>query len=386
MFESGKTNGSLIQNASLTLHSAFERKLKSFAEEREERRQKRMSRAISFPLSMSLSRRRSTSISRRSGEVDGVVVRGTSIKESRASESVPQATPSDHSFSTQMETYVPPTRLDLDLERGTGVAAVSTPGSPNEDDHIRFDEPPSHMTRPQRQHTRLFNGAGVGASDLSHHPRTASQSSNYHTSAPAEGNTSGPPKGLDKYLKTVNGLIGRNSQFHNLTHSEREALGGLEYQAVSLLSYIVPIYFVAWQLLGAVGVGAWINNNRPSTTRTNGLNPYWTGAFFAISAFNNSGMALLDANMTAFQTSYYVLLTLGLLILAGNTCYPPFLRLILWTMQECVPKTPKWQDKRRVIEFMLEHPRRVYTHLFPSQETWFLVGTLVALNGIDWFA
>lgn len=329
-------------------------------------------------------------MARRSGEIDGVVLRGSLIKEHRASEDVHQANSSDQPPSTQLETHIPPSRLDLDLESGTalGSAANNTVGSPKEEDHIRFDddETSPHVTRPQRQHTKLFNGAGVGASDLSRHPRTASQTRIHPISTSAEGNTPGPPRGLDKYLKTVNGLIGRNSQFHNLTHSEREALGGLEYQAVSLLGYIIPLYFVAWQLLGAVGLGAWINNNRPSTSRTNGLNPYWTGAFFAISAFNNSGMALLDANMTAFQNSYYVLLTMGLLILAGNTCYPPFLRLILWTMKKCVPNRPKWQDKRRVIEFMLEHPRRVYTHLFPAQETWFLVGTLVALNGIDWFA
>lgn len=55
----------------------------------------------------------------------------------------------------------------------------------------------------------------------------------------------------------------------------------------------------------------------------------WVGAFNAISAFNNSGMSLLDANMTAFQTAYYMLLTMGLCILAGNTCYPIFLRLIM---------------------------------------------------------
>ena len=34
------------------------------------------------------------------------------------------------------------------------------------------------------------------------------------------------------------------------------------------------------------------------------LDPFWTGAFFAISAFNNSGMALLDANAVAVNNSY----------------------------------------------------------------------------------
>lgn len=80
-------------------------------------------------------------------------------------------------------------------------------------------------------------------------------------------------------------------------------------------------------------------------------------------------MALLDANATAVQTSYYVLLTLSLLILAGNTCFPPFLRLVLWTLKNLIPKSwnsAEWQVRRRTLEFCLDHPRRVYTNLFPK--------------------
>ena len=100
-------------------------------------------------------------------------------------------------------------------------------------------------------------------------------------------------------------------------------------------------------------------------------------------------MALLDANATALQTSYYALLTLSLLILAGNTCFPPFLRLTLWTMKKLIPENPtslKWQIRRRTLEFCLDHPRRVYTNLFPSAQTWWLVFSLFVLNGIDWVA
>jgi len=100
-------------------------------------------------------------------------------------------------------------------------------------------------------------------------------------------------------------------------------------------------------------------------------------------------MALLDANAVALQTSYYSLLTLSLLILAGNTCFPPFLRLIVWTMKKCISKSNpsiKWQERRRILTFILDHPRRVYTNLFPASQTWWLVLSLVLLNGLDWIA
>ena len=119
------------------------------------------------------------------------------------------------------------------------------------------------------------------------------------------------------------------------------------------------------------------------------LGSFWTGTFFAISAFNNSGMALLDANAVAVNRSYYCLLTLSLLILAGNTLYPPFLRFILWTFKKLIPENPSsaaWQRRRLTVQFCLDHPRRVYTNLFPSTATWWLVASVVVLNAVDWVA
>ncbi len=110
------------------------------------------------------------------------------------------------------------------------------------------------------------------------------------------------------------------------------------------------------------------------------------GAFNGVSAFNNSGMSLLDANMVAFQTSNYMLITMGLMILAGNTCYPIFLRLIIWTMFKLIPDGGRFQEHKSTLRFLLDHPRRCYTNLFPSRHTWWLLAALVVLNGTDWIA
>ena len=129
----------------------------------------------------------------------------------------------------------------------------------------------------------------------------------------------------------------------------------------------------------------------------------WVGAFNGVSAFNNSGMSLLDANMVrgcssvrcseadyliqvAFQTADYMLITMGLMILAGNTCYPIFLRLILWTMWKLLPDHGRWHEHRLTLRFLLDHPRRCYTNLFPARHTWWLVVAVVGLNAIDWAA
>ncbi|EXJ93809.1 hypothetical protein A1O1_02202 [Capronia coronata CBS 617.96] len=266
------------------------------------------------------------------------------------------------------------------------------------DGHIRFPadlaagDHPDHPSRSIPRHRSGFlEGHGVGAKGFDNHPRNARPANHDFTEGlkVEDDPVDRPRNPLTKYLDTVNGYLGRNSQIYHLSDKERKKLGGIEYDAICLLSWVVPLYFVLFQVLGALGVGAWIKANRPGLALRNGLDPFWTGAFFAVSAFNNSGMALLDANATALQTSYYVLLTLSLLILAGNTCFPPFLRLMLWTMKRLIPRSwnsQEWQIRRRTLDFCLDHPRRVYTNLFPSAQTWWLVCSVFMLNGIDWMA
>lgn len=83
--------------------------------------------------------------------------------------------------------------------------------------------------------------------------------------------------GGDLHLNLLHKLH-RNSTFYNLTEAERQKLGGAEYRAVSLLAIIVPIYFFLWQLLGGLGVGAYLARNKASVTESNGLNPWFVSS------------------------------------------------------------------------------------------------------------
>ncbi|KAF8474198.1 cation transport protein-domain-containing protein [Kalaharituber pfeilii] len=161
----------------------------------------------------------------------------------------------------------------------------------------------------------------------------------------------------------------------------------LEYSAQTLLTYILLAYFLLFQLLGSLGIGWWISVHKPQFPLENGLNPWWMGAFNAVSAFNNSGMSLLDLNMVPFQEDSYVVLTMCLLIMAGNTCFPIFLRMIIYVLHVlCPTHNPFWQSKKQVLKFLLDHPRRCYPYLFSTRETWWLACVVVILNGIDWVA
>ncbi|OAQ99042.1 hypothetical protein LLEC1_04592 [Akanthomyces lecanii] len=85
--------------------------------------------------------------------------------------------------------------------------------------------------------------------------------------------------------------------------------------------------------------------------------------------------------------AYFVLVTMGLMILAGNTAYPIFLRFILWSGGKVLDWTTEpttFQGTKLAVELLLRDPRRVYTNLFPSRLTWWLLFMLVCLNTADW--
>lgn len=161
---------------------------------------------------------------------------------------------------------------------------------------------------------------------------------------------------------------GPNSQFHSLAAAEHSRLGGHEYRALRLLSVVVPLYSVLCHVLGSMAIGAWIANNMPKVAASNGANPWWAGIFFAVSAFNNSGVSLLDANVVPFQQAYFVLI-MGFLILAGNTAYSLFLRFIFWSSLK-FPRLTTAEGAHAELKsmpgFILTYPRRVYTDMFPS--------------------
>lgn len=181
--------------------------------------------------------------------------------------------------------------------------------------------------------------------------------------------------------------VSRSGQFYDLTTEEREHLGGCEYRALKILSLTVPLYSALWQLLGAVALASWIATRSPEIPGKYGENPWWAGIFYSVSAFNNGGFTLVDDSVVSFQGDYFFLFVIGLLILAGNTAYPIFLRLILWSILKVLQLTTHpltFSPWKETLEFILQYPRRVYTTLFPSRATWWLFGVLVATNVIDW--
>lgn len=218
-------------------------------------------------------------------EVDGIVVRGRAIPSSRednkqVGDQNDPATAEQHLDNRarmHIDTIV---GSDNDFDVANLRSSTSKDrceSSSQQNSHvspaIKFASPvsPSVHRRPRR----VFSMSGVGA-----RPEMISLSNrtgNPVFDLPLAALTQDKDKllhGTQKYFSS-GGYVGRNSQFHSLTLAERESLGGVEYRALTLLEVIVPLYFILWQFLGCIGLGAWVALNAADTTLQNGLNPWY---------------------------------------------------------------------------------------------------------------
>lgn len=176
--------------------------------------------------------------------------------------------------------------------------------------------------------------------------------------------------------------IGRNSTFVDLTEEQREELGGIEYRALKTLAWVLMVYYFGYFLLSFVIFLPWIilTKQYSAIVRNDGASPAWWGLFTPMSMFTDLGFTLTPDSMISFQQAAMPMLVGSFLIIIGNTGFPCMLRFMIWIASKCVPYgSSLWEEFR----FLLDHPRRCFTLLFPQKATWWLFGILILLNGLD---
>ncbi|KAG7869308.1 hypothetical protein KL918_000853 [Ogataea parapolymorpha] len=177
--------------------------------------------------------------------------------------------------------------------------------------------------------------------------------------------------------------IGRNSTFVALTDEQKEELGGVEYRALKLLSTILVSYYIGFHLVGIICFVPFITKRMKylNIIRSDGVAPAWWGFWYPQTCFNDLGITLTPDSMLSFKENAFTLIIGGFLIVAGNTGFPIFLRFIIWVLHRFSKPLTLYKES---LAFLLEHPRRCFTLLFPSGPTWWLLFVLVVLNCIDW--
>ncbi|KAL8341174.1 hypothetical protein RB598_003218 [Gaeumannomyces tritici] len=208
------------------------------------------------------------------------------------------------------------------------------------------------------------------------------------------GGFGGAHHGFDfrHFVKEHKSSIGRNGQFFDLDEDQREYLGGVEYRSLKLLFVINAVYFFLWQALGAIALGAWMATYSREICAVNNQDPWWTGVFLAVSAFNNAGMTLLDAGIAAFNRDPFVLTIVTILSLAGNAAFPAFVRGTVYVCRlgfkygiaRYGPAGHDYGAWEEAFDFILKYPRRLFMLMFPSRQNLVFVGFFSTLVLINW--
>jgi hypothetical protein len=111
------------------------------------------------------------------------------------------------------------------------------------------------ILQPRHKHHRslFFSTQGIGAR-FAHIPLP-----NIHQSAEEQDAEHSNIKSNtgEEFVPSSNPYA-RNSELAHLTHLERLRIGGVEYRAIRLLVWLVPAYFILWQLFGCISLGAWV--------------------------------------------------------------------------------------------------------------------------------
>eukprot|EP01121_Diplochlamys_sp_Union-15-3_P020319 TRINITY_DN78_c0_g4_i1.p1 TRINITY_DN78_c0_g4~~TRINITY_DN78_c0_g4_i1.p1 ORF type:complete len:518 (-),score=45.40 TRINITY_DN78_c0_g4_i1:91-1644(-) len=149
----------------------------------------------------------------------------------------------------------------------------------------------------------------------------------------------------------------------------------LEYKALKRILVVVLLYFFAniiffALVLGIYGVASkWARQ----FLKDRHVNPAWFGVFHSISAFNDAGFSIFQDNFVGFVNTAFTPLVKIYLILSGNLAFPILLYFIIVILK-------RFSRKKKIYDFLLKHPRRCFTHLFPWKQTKWLIKVLFLIT------
>ncbi|OZJ03743.1 hypothetical protein BZG36_03065 [Bifiguratus adelaidae] len=174
----------------------------------------------------------------------------------------------------------------------------------------------------------------------------------------------------------------------HLSRQQRQEMGGIEYRALETLQMLLPIYFFGFQIFFAFMIRIWLAvtpsaQETLNSSQVTPINHWWFSFFTAVSSFNNAGMSPVDTSMVPFQKDIALLMMSAFLIIIGNTAFAILLRAIIWALYHLTPESR--EIHKQTLRFLLDHPRRCFTLLFPARQTFWLFLVLIALTLFEWF-
>ncbi|KAF9528793.1 cation transport protein-domain-containing protein [Crepidotus variabilis] len=203
-------------------------------------------------------------------------------------------------------------------------------------------------------------------------------------------------------------IIGRNSNFRTdtLTDDQLEQIGGAEYRALRLLSYLIPAYFVVTQLVAVILFLPWLKSTKEYDSvfeaQPRLVDKTWFSFFQVMGAYTGGGLSLVDMQG---HVAVPKCLSHDFCIVLGHSRrksrFTNFSALrdmddikdstAPFEGSSCFnfPARPSSKGRRLSLHSYsyftkLIFSNRCFMFLFPSHQTWFLVICLLVFSIIEW--
>ncbi|KAG1326847.1 cation transporter HKT8-like [Cocos nucifera] len=140
--------------------------------------------------------------------------------------------------------------------------------------------------------------------------------------------------------------------------------GGSEYlrhSSIKQLGFVVLGYFLVVHVVGYVLILAYLSiiPSARAVLEGKGIHFHTFSIFTTVSSFTNCGFIPTNENMIVFKNCSGLLILIIAQILAGNTMFPSFLRLVIWVFKK--------HTKRREFDYMvMNHGEMGFDHLLPG--------------------
>jgi hypothetical protein len=190
---------------------------------------------------------------------------------------------------------------------------------------------------------------------------------------------------LDHVLKTIE-LLRKKDHLPSRDQLKSTAISILEdydllRKSMVFLIWLVLSYLLLWLIFGAIFLYIFLElYPRQPELIQRGFSNLDNALYIAVSAFCNTGLTLTTNSLVGIRDNVGACIVIALLILAGNSAFPVFLRLTAISWKRCSANP----EQHRIWDFILTQPHRLCSHLFSSTQTWILWQSVLILASIQY--
>jgi Trk-type K+ transport system membrane component len=156
----------------------------------------------------------------------------------------------------------------------------------------------------------------------------------------------------------------------------------LIYSATKWLICLSVIYIFICVFVGSIILcGFLLLHDLEGEIKDRGISYYENALFLSISAFSNCGLTMSSNSLYYLSNNAGALIVIALLIVAGNTLFPVFMRclieFILYVLVR-LKSTKTWgnyvtDDKISGLKYLLKRPRKLSPQLYGRKDTLFIL-------------